>query len=130
MTRLLRTPALWWSLTAVWFCILWTFSSFPKLPPGPEIPFQDKIIHTLYYSGAAFCVWLALRLKNPPATASRAMLWAVVFCMTVGALDEFHQSFVPGRSGNDPGDWLADSLGGFLGSWAAGLLGRGLVGKA
>ena len=31
----------------------------------------------------------------------------------------WHQSFTPGRMGNDPGDWLADFTGGLLGGWLA-----------
>jgi VanZ family protein len=33
-----------------------------------------------------------------------------------GALDEFHQSHVPGRSGNDPADFAADLLGALCGA--------------
>ena len=50
-------------------------------------------------------------------------LW-VIFAIVVlivgvliGRLDEYHQSFTPGRSGNDNGDWLADILGAATGSW-------------
>jgi VanZ family protein len=38
-----------------------------------------------------------------------------------GAIDEFHQSFVPGRDCN-VWDWLADTLGAFLGALAVMLL--------
>jgi VanZ family protein len=33
-----------------------------------------------------------------------------------GAMDEYLQTFVPGRMGADFGDWLADTLGAFVGS--------------
>ena len=33
-----------------------------------------------------------------------------------GALDEWHQSHVPGRSGNDPADFAADLLGAVAGA--------------
>ena len=119
LTCLLHRPRFWWGWTVVWFILLFLLSSLPKLPPGPEIPFQDKILHTIYYSGAGFCVWLALRLKSPPLSATGAFAWAVLFCFAVGLFDEFHQSFVPGRSGNDPGDLAADTLGGMLGPMLA-----------
>jgi VanZ family protein len=37
----------------------------------------------------------------------------------IGALDEYHQTFTPGRSGNDPFDWLADLLGAAAGTFLA-----------
>jgi len=37
-------------------------------------------------------------------------------CSVIGRLDEYHQTFTPGRSGNDTGDWLADTLGGAAGA--------------
>lgn len=115
LIQLLRNPRLWWGFTLAWFVLLFFLSSLPKLPPGPEVPFQDKILHTIYYSGAGFCVWLALRLRQPPLSARAAFWRAVLFCFAVGLFDEFHQSFVPNRSGNDPGDLTADTLGGILG---------------
>jgi VanZ family protein len=37
----------------------------------------------------------------------------------VGGLDEWHQTFTPGRSGGDVWDWLADMTGGFIGAFIA-----------
>jgi VanZ family protein len=34
----------------------------------------------------------------------------------IGILDEYHQSFFANRTGNDPGDWLADTLGALCGA--------------
>lgn len=116
MMASLRSPVLWWWMAAIWFTALFLLSSMPKLPPGPEIPFEDKIMHTTYYSLGAACFYLARRFGKSAAAGRKAMLSAVLFCMAVGAFDEFHQSFVPNRSGNDPFDWLADTAGGFLGS--------------
>ena len=40
--------------------------------------------------------------------------WVIVLVLLVGAADEFHQSFLPGRvAGWD--DWLADAVGTALG---------------
>jgi len=119
---MVRNPTLWRSLVVAWFITLFLLSSMPKLPPGPKIPFEDKIAHTVYYSLGAACVYLARRLGQSAATGRAAVVAAVLFCMAIGAFDEWHQTFVPNRSGNDPYDWLADTLGGFVGSllgWAA-----------
>ena len=127
---LVRNPSLWWSLVVGWFITLFLLSSIPKLPPGPDIPFEDKILHTAYYSIGAACFYLARRFRQGIITSKAATVTAVLFCMAVGAFDEFHQSFVPNRSGNDPFDWLADTLGGFVGSligwWIFCLLARQL----
>jgi VanZ family protein len=48
-----------------------------------------------------------------------ALLLALSLASLYGATDEFHQSFVPGRSA-DVLDWLADTLGAALGASAAG----------
>jgi VanZ family protein len=40
----------------------------------------------------------------------------MVVLTVVGVADEFHQSFVPGRQGNDPFDLMADILGSLCGS--------------
>jgi VanZ family protein len=45
----------------------------------------------------------------------RAFLLAVVIGSLYGGTDEFHQSFVPGRTA-DPLDWVADTLGVALGA--------------
>lgn len=111
-----RNPSLWWSLVAVWFSLLFVLSSISHLPPGPQILNFDKFEHTAYYSLGAACFYLARRFKNRTLTGLATAIATVLFCMAVGAFDEFHQSFVPNRSGNDPYDWMADTLGGFLGS--------------
>ena len=121
---LVRNPSLWWSLVFVWFVALFVLSSMPKLPPGPKIPFEDKIAHTVYYSIGAAWFYLARRFKRSTLTGIAATFSSVLFCMAVGAFDEFHQSFVPNRSGNDPYDWLADTLGGFVGSLAGWMIFR------
>lgn len=46
----------------------------------------------------------------------RSLLITVTVVGLTGALDEFHQSHVPGRSGNDPADLAADLLGAFCGA--------------
>lgn len=43
-------------------------------------------------------------------TSGRAALGAWILVAAYGASDEWHQSFVPGRS-MDLGDWIADTLG-------------------
>ena len=127
---LVRNPSLWWSLIVVWFGALFVLSSMSHLPPGPEILNFDKFEHTAYFSLGAACFYLARRFKQSTLAGSSAVITTVLFCMAVGAIDEFHQSFVPNRSGNDPYDWLADTLGGFLGSLIGWMAYRALVSRS
>ncbi|MEY3896711.1 MAG: hypothetical protein RLZZ214_2231 [Verrucomicrobiota bacterium] len=63
------------------------------------------------------CAWLYRR--GPERTDwAKLITTAVVVVALIGALDEYHQSFTPGRSGNDPFDWLADLLGATAGAFA------------
>ncbi|TDU66105.1 VanZ family protein [Prosthecobacter fusiformis] len=113
----------WWACAAIWGIVLFTLSSRSTLPPGPQIPYQDKVIHFLYFSGGGFCCALALFSHAvPPKPGWVWWLTGILFGMIVGALDEYHQTFTPGRSGNDAGDWLADLTGAGTGAWIAWIL--------
>ncbi|MEN3943931.1 VanZ family protein [Prosthecobacter sp. SYSU 5D2] len=128
MTSSLRALVSWfitrrwlcWLGVVIWGAVLFSLSSQSTLPPGPKIPHQDKVVHFLYFSSGAFCFTLALYARQTPLSAG--WLWTVTgmaFGLIIGALDEYHQTFTPGRSGNDPGDLLADLTGAGMGGWAA-----------
>ncbi len=127
MLAALRSPRLWWSIALLWFIMLFIISSMPRLPPGPDIPFQDKVMHTGYYAIGGFCVFLALRFRAAPFSNRAALVGAIVFCAGVGWFDEWHQTFTPNRRGNDFWDWLADALGGVLGGLGGALAHRVIV---
>ena len=76
--------------------------------------FSDKIKHIIAYFvlGLSFCMWV----ENKKWFA-RPFAWGiliVVLCTLFGIADEYHQSFIPGRSGNDLGDIIADFIGGLI----------------
>lgn len=81
--------------------------------PFPRIPGVDKVVHALAYGVLAGAALFAF----PPATRRRRTaavgLAVVVFCILHGVADEFHQSFVPGRSAS-AGDIIADAIGAML----------------
>jgi VanZ family protein len=74
----------------------------------------DKVLHALEYGGLGFLVCRALEgwRRTPRVLAS------ALFGLLFGVVDEFHQSFVSGRQGNDPGDMAADLVGSLLGAIA------------
>ncbi len=76
----------------------------------PDVPDIDKLLHSLVYgvlaAAALFAVPVDFARRRPGVTA----LLVVLFCVVYGLSDEFHQSFVPGRT---PSAWdlAADTLG-------------------
>jgi VanZ family protein len=77
---------------------------------------SDKVVH--------FCIYgLLATLVCRAGRGWRAAAWALLATSAFGATDEWHQSFVPGRS-CDVFDWLADTSGaalavGLYAGWAA-----------
>ncbi|MCF7734462.1 MAG: VanZ family protein [Akkermansiaceae bacterium] len=115
---LFRYPKTWLIAFGVWFATLWLLSAGHPTPPGSfDIPFMDKICHFGYFLGGGGLLAAGLFCRRPGSPNWRRIILVVVaMSATVGALDEYHQTHTPGRSGNDPWDWLADVLGGTAGA--------------
>jgi len=102
-------PAL--AYAAIIFFLSAQSDPLPFLPR--ELFLQDKLLHAAEYAVLGGLLVPALRLAGlGPRTA---LLAAVVIASAYGAGDEFHQSFVPGRSA-DVADWVADTGGGAIGA--------------
>ncbi|MEE3179232.1 MAG: VanZ family protein [Verrucomicrobiota bacterium] len=114
-----RSP-FWSTLFLLWGIVLWLLSDGPiPMRDGPDFPGFDKILHFGYFFGGAGLLSAALYLhgSNRPGLSWRRLVITVVIVLaTVGALDEWHQSWIPERSGNDFGDWLADIAGALTGA--------------
>lgn len=123
--KLLRSPNVWVFSLILWWVTLFTLSSFAKpMPEGsPEIPHIDKILHFGYFFGGGiiFATWILL-WKGTTAKLATRIIIPLIILASVGALDEYRQTFTPGRSGNDPFDWLADVLGSLSGLFLANYL--------
>lgn len=70
---------------------------------SPDIANIDKVTH---FSVFGLLATLVCRLGS----GWRAAVYAWIAVAVFGMLDEWHQSFVPGRS-TELADWIADSLG-------------------
>lgn len=112
----------WLYLFILWLLTLCIASSFnTKLPEQtPKIPHFDKISHFGYFFGGGIILttWLLLKHGTKTTRVTRYLL-PVIFFSIMGAVDEYRQTFTPGRSGNDAFDWLADVLGGTFGVFIA-----------
>lgn len=117
MRRIARHPLVWLGAFVIWFGVLWWLSSQSNPhPPGPEFENKDKVMHFGYFFGGAgllSCFFYRLNPERP--NWRKTIILTVVTIAIVGAIDEFHQTFTPQRSGNDPADWAADVLGAVTG---------------
>jgi len=94
-----------WLPALAWAGTIFFLSSRPHLVDGPELfPNFDKVAHFGAYSLLGLLLAHAVRGSGLPLAAAVALGWLY------GASDEWHQSFVPGRS-VEALDWVADALG-------------------
>lgn len=97
-----------WGPVVAYMGLIFALSSL-SAPPSPA-DVNDKLQHFVFYGGLAA---LTLRATSggtlAGVTVTTALLaWAIT--TAYGASDEFHQSFVPGRSA-ELADLVADGLG-------------------
>jgi VanZ family protein len=110
--RLLRARHWAW-LWVVWFAVLFYLSSLPgdAFDFDPPVDWFDKVEHAAYFllGGLLLGGWLVSNRSWPHRW------WLLpLAAIAVGAFDEWHQKFAPGRSALDPLDWLADVIGGSI----------------
>lgn len=99
----------WWLTSGLIAAGIWVVSGMSDTPgPGLAHPW-DWAAHGVTYLALAFS------LTRATGSAGAALALAAWY----GALDEVHQSFVPGREAGLP-DWLADVTGAWLGVTLAG----------
>jgi VanZ family protein len=96
------TALLFYCATIFWL------SHQPSLPVPMLFEFQDKFHHFIAYFIMGSFAWRNFRhyLKPPFLLA----VTSTVFCSLYGVSDEWHQSFVEGRTA-DSLDWVADTFG-------------------
>ncbi len=79
----------------------------------PDIPNIDKILHAGIYGLLALATLFAVGKKTTFARPCQVSFLVVVFCFLYGMSDEYHQSFIAGRT---PSIWdlCADTTGALL----------------
>ena len=103
--------ALLWIPAIAWAAMLFALSSQPVLPSAPGV--NDKMAHALGYGLLGVLCLIGLTEGEWRRITWRRGLAAVALATVYGATDEFHQSFVPGRS-PDVADLMADTVGAAL----------------
>ena len=94
--------------------LIYWLSDQSSLPVAMLFSFQDKLIHLAAYFIMGTFAWRVFR--HFFSTRQQLMFAIVAFCSLYGFLDEWHQSFVAGRSA-DFLDWLADTAGDMLAAY-------------
>lgn len=113
----LRVPLLTiWLPVGLWMGLIFYLSAQPDLP-HPESGWADLLVSSaghMFVFGVLAVLW-ARALDG----RRRALVLAFTFTLIYALLDEFHQSFVPGRHA-DPLDLVCDGAGAALalGGWA------------
>jgi len=125
MRRWFNSRAGRWGVVIVWMALIFTLSAQSQLPgPGDRLLdfVFEKTAHITEYAILAF-LWLRALSANGAAVrrahdaAGPRSLFLALFLTGVYALsDEFHQSFVPGRSAGWS-DVACDWLGSLVGLW-------------
>lgn len=99
----MRRRWLAWAPAAAWAAVLFYLSSRPSL--GVDLSGGlDKVAHF-----GAYLV-LGVLLARAASVVRLSIFVAILIGALYGAIDEFHQSFVPGRTA-EFADWLADAAG-------------------
>ena len=95
-------------LTLLWWLLIWILSSLPSEDlPSLQVFSIDKLAHigVYYILGLFVDAWLKTRHISP---GKRFMIYLIL--MVSALLDEYHQTFIPGRSVSIY-DFFANALG-------------------
>jgi VanZ family protein len=104
-----------WGPAGLWMLVIFYMSSFPSSNIPDLFPLQQEVYH---FSSYAILAYLLSRAFNRSFFISRRLLVALAafICAAVyGLTDEWHQSFVPGRSVS-VSDLVVDGFGGIIGA--------------
>jgi hypothetical protein len=95
--------------------LIFSVSSVPGNDIPSLFPSQDIVFHSGIYCILAFFFCNALKRSFPGDLISKIILTAILFGIFYGSTDEFHQSFVPGRTCS-LSDLFVDAVGSLTGS--------------
>jgi len=83
---------------------------FILYPLGIFYKYPDKTVHMILYAVFGFLLYHTLKSSPYPAFSYHPIIFAIIVGTLYGISDEFHQSFVPGRT-ESIWDLTADGIG-------------------
>ena len=104
---------LYWLPVVIYAGFIFSISSVPGKDIPGLFPYQDVVFHFLEY--AVFALLITRAMKGCYTRMARVKRLLLVMALVLGyaLLDEFHQSFVPGRTASLV-DVATDVVGSFL----------------
>lgn len=84
----------YWLPVVIYAIIIFLISSIPGKDVPPLFKYQDVIFHFFEYAGLSLLLNRALK----GIRVSRRFFMALILCLLYASSDEWHQSFVPGRT--------------------------------
>lgn len=102
------SPILLWAPVVAYMALIFGLSAMSNPPAPPQV--SDKTEHFAAYAGLALVTLRAVAGGRLRSVRWSAVVIAWTIAATYGVSDEFHQSFVPGRT-PDIADVAADALG-------------------
>jgi VanZ family protein len=113
-----------WTPVAIYMALIFLQSSLPIRDEIRLMP--DWLLHGVGYGGLALVALRATSAGRWARVGRGAVLAAWLIASVYGLSDEWHQSFVPGRT-SDVGDAAANAVGALIavaGAWAWGIIRR------
>ncbi len=101
----------WWLAVIAWMGVIFRLSALP----GVKVPIPGPLGEVGHLAGYAVLGGLTLLALGTERGTRRAIALAIIISSAYGVSDEFHQSFVPGRT-PDLFDWGVDTLGAAAGA--------------
>ncbi len=95
-----------------WMATLFYLSHQTVLDAPDPFTHVDKLYHAAAYGLLGGLLLLSMQPK-PEGYTGRQVFLSVMIASAYGISDEFHQSFIPGRSAESL-DWLADTGGALM----------------
>jgi VanZ family protein len=111
-----------WGPVALYMAVIFGLSAMPEPPSPPGV--DDKTQHFLAYGGLGVVTLRAMSGGTLAGLSGAAAAGAWAIATLYGATDEWHQSFVPGRT-QDLLDLRADAVGAAAAigaGWLSGIL--------
>ena len=101
-----------WGPAAAWAACILVATWIPgaKLPRIPAPAGTDKVVHFLFFAVLGALVVAAMRAR----WSVRAPMLVLIAIAAFGAMDEYVQQFIPGRT-MELFDWIADVTGAAVG---------------
>ncbi len=110
----------YWAPVIFWMGFIFYMSGQKGEDIPSVFPFQDVIFHFCVYSALGWLFARALSFQTPSLSFVKIICVSAVFGLLYGFTDEFHQSFVSGRtaSGSDVAiDFIGSFIGGIFVKW-------------